>query len=107
MEAAAQTYFNKPASELNLTEAAMIAGLPQAPSEYNPFLDSKAALQRRNEVLGTMWEQGYITRARYLKARTSGLGLNEGHRYTHGQRPVPLPPGRTGTDQTLRDQHGP
>jgi penicillin-binding protein 1A len=83
VEAAAQTYFNEPASELKLTQAAMIAGLPQAPSEYNPFLDSKAALQRRNEVLGTMWEQGYITRARYLKARTSGLGLEEGHRYTH------------------------
>jgi penicillin-binding protein 1A len=83
VEAAAQTYFNKSAEELNLTEAAMIAGLPQAPSEYNPFLDPKAALQRRNEVLGTMWEQGYITRARYLKARTSGLGLNAGHRYTH------------------------
>jgi penicillin-binding protein 1A len=83
VEAAAQTYFDKPSKELNLTEAAMIAGLPQAPSEYNPFLDPKAALQRRNEVLGTMREQGYITRARYLKARTSGLGLHAGHRYTH------------------------
>jgi penicillin-binding protein 1A len=82
VEAASQTYFDKPASELNLTEAAMIAGLPQAPSEYNPFLDPKAALQRRNEVLGTMFEQGYITHARFLKARTSGLGLNAGHRYT-------------------------
>jgi penicillin-binding protein 1A len=87
VEAASQTYFNKPAKELNLTEAAMIAGLPQAPSEYNPFLDPKAALQRRNEVLGTMWEQGYITRARYLKARTSGLGLHAGHRYTHVNDP--------------------
>jgi penicillin-binding protein 1A len=82
VEAASQTYFDKPAAELNLTEAAMIAGLPQAPTEYNPFLDPKAALQRRNEVLGTMREQGYITRARYLKARTSGLGLHAGHRYT-------------------------
>ena len=82
VEAAAQTYFNKPASELNLIESALIAGLPQAPSEYNPFLDPKAALQRRNEVLGTMYEQGYITRDRYLKARTSGLGLHEGHRYS-------------------------
>jgi penicillin-binding protein 1A len=82
VEAAAQTYFNKPAKELNLTEAALIAGLPQAPSEYNPFFDPKAALQRRNEVLGTMWEQGYITRDRYLKARTSGLGLDKGNRYT-------------------------
>ena len=82
VEAAAQTYFAKPASELNLIESALIAGLPQAPSEYNPFLDPKAALQRRNEVLGTMYEQDYITRDRYLKARTSGLGLHEGHRYT-------------------------
>ena len=87
VEAAAQTYFNKPAKELNLTESAMIAGLPQAPSEYNPFLDPKAALQRRNEVLGTMREQGYITRDRYLQARTSGLGLNAGHRYTHVDDP--------------------
>jgi penicillin-binding protein 1A len=87
VEAAAQTYFAKPASELNLTEAAMIAGLPQAPSEYNPFLDPKAALQRRNEVLGTMREQGYITRARFLKARTSGLGLDAGHRYTTVHEP--------------------
>jgi penicillin-binding protein 1A len=87
VEAAAQTYFNKAAIELNLTEAAMIAGLPQAPSEYNPFLDPKAALQRRNEVLGTMWEQGYITGARYLKAKTSGLGLHAGHRYTHVNDP--------------------
>jgi penicillin-binding protein 1A len=88
VEAASQTYFDKPASELNLTEAAMIAGLPQAPSEYNPFLDPKAALQRRNEVLGTMWEQGYITRARYLKARTSGLGLQEGHQYRTPTNPL-------------------
>jgi penicillin-binding protein 1A len=87
VEAASQTYFDKPAKELNLTEAAMIAGLPQAPSEYNPFLDPKAALQRRNEVLGTMWEQGYITHARFLKARTSGLGLHAGHRYTHVNDP--------------------
>jgi penicillin-binding protein 1A len=87
VEAAAQTYFNKPAKELNLTESALIAGLPQAPSEYNPFFDPKAALQRRNEVLGTMWEQGYITRQRYLKARTSGLGLDKGHRYSHVNDP--------------------
>ncbi|HEY2478063.1 MAG TPA: transglycosylase domain-containing protein [Solirubrobacterales bacterium] len=87
VEAASQTYFDKPAKELNLTEAALIAGLPQAPSEYNPFLDPKAALQRRNEVLGTMWEQGYMTHARFLKARTSGLGLHAGHRYTHVNDP--------------------
>ena len=80
-EAAAQTYFSKPAKDLNLTEAALIAGLPQAPSEYNPFLDPKAALKRRNEVLGTMVEQGYITRAEYATARTHGLGVKPGDKY--------------------------
>jgi penicillin-binding protein 1A len=81
-EAAAQTYFNKPVKHLNLTEAALLAGLPQAPSEYNPFLYPKAALQRRNEVLGTMVDQGYITQAEYREARTKGLGLDRGHKYT-------------------------
>ena len=80
-EAAAQTYFAKPAKDLGLTEAALIAGLPQAPSEYNPFLDPKAALKRRNEVLEVMWDQGYISGDEYAKARTSGLGLNPGHKY--------------------------
>jgi penicillin-binding protein 1A len=80
-EAAAQTYFGKPARELDLTEAALIAGLPQAPSEYNPFLDPKAALKRRNEVLEAMAEQGYISQQEYLDARTEGLGLNPGDKY--------------------------
>ena len=80
-EAAAQTYFGKPARDLNLTEAAMIAGLPQAPSEYNPFLDPQAALQRRNEVLGAMHDQGYIDGSEYRRAIHSGLGLHPGHKY--------------------------
>ena len=80
-EAAAQTYFGRPAKELGLKEAALLAGLPQAPSEYNPFLDPKAALKRRNEVLGAMHEQGYIGGGEYATARTEGLGLNPGHKY--------------------------
>ncbi|HEV2857787.1 MAG TPA: transglycosylase domain-containing protein [Solirubrobacterales bacterium] len=80
-EAASQTYFSKPAKKLNLTEAALLAGLPQAPSEYNPFLDPKAALKRRNEVLLVMHEQGYITGDEYRTARTHGLGLNPGDKY--------------------------
>jgi penicillin-binding protein 1A len=82
-EAASQTYFDKPVKDLSLTEAALLAGLPQAPSEYNPFLYPNAAKQRRNEVLGTMVEQGYITPAEYRVAKTSGLGLDPGHKYTH------------------------
>jgi penicillin-binding protein 1A len=80
-EAAAQTYFSKPAKELNLTEAALLAGLPQAPSEYNPLLDPKAALKRRNEVLGAMAEQGYVSGEEFREARTRGLGLDPGNKY--------------------------
>jgi penicillin-binding protein 1A len=80
-EAAAQTYYGKPARELELTEAAMIAGLPQAPSEYNPLLDPRAALERRNQVLEAMEEQGYITESEYREAIGKGLGLDPGHKY--------------------------
>ena len=80
-EAASQTYFSKPAKDLNLTEAALLAGLPQAPSEYNPFLDPKAALKRRNEVLQVMHEQDYIDGEEYREARTRGLGLDAGEKY--------------------------
>jgi len=80
-EAAAQTYYGKPARELDLAEAAMIAGLPQAPSEYNPFLDPRAARERRDQVLTAMEGQGYITPDEYRAAVHSGLDLNPGHKY--------------------------
>ena len=63
VQAAAETYFSKHASELTLAQAAMIAGLPQAPSQYNPLLNPRAAQVRRNEVSKAMEEQGDITRA--------------------------------------------
>ncbi len=50
VEAAAVTFFDKHAKNLDLAESAMIAGLPQAPSQYNPFRNEQAAIQRRNEV---------------------------------------------------------
>jgi penicillin-binding protein 1A len=81
VQAAAETYFSKPVSKLDLPEAALIAGLPQAPSEYNPLLNSKGAIQRRNEVLKAMFEQGYIDQASYEDALRAGLGLNRGHKY--------------------------
>jgi penicillin-binding protein 1A len=80
-EAASQTYFSKPADDLDLTEAAMLAGLPQAPSEYNPFLDPKAALKRRNEVLAAMAEEGYISSEEAREAGTRGLGIDPGKKY--------------------------
>ena len=80
-EAAAQTYFSKPAKDLTLTESALIAGLPQAPSEYNPFLDPGAAIDRRNDVLQAMEEQGYISTEEYGEAIDRGLGLDAGTKY--------------------------
>ena len=82
VEAAAQTFFNKPASELNVTESALLAGLPQAPSQYNPFTDPNAALKRRNNVLENMAKQGYLTPEEAQRAQAAGLGLEAGTKYS-------------------------
>jgi penicillin-binding protein 1A len=81
VQAAAETYFNRGVSHLDLPQAAMIAGLPQAPSQYNPFVNPKAALERRNEVLLAMEQQGYISQADYDQASQADLGLEPGHKY--------------------------
>ena len=65
IEAAAETYFSRTARELNLEQAALIAGLPQAPSSYDPFRNPEAALDRRNEVLHAMLVSGDITSSQY------------------------------------------
>ena len=76
VEAAAQTYFGKPAKELSLTEAALIAGLPQAPSEYNPFLDPQAALRAPQRGAGGDAGAGLHQPAPNTARRSSsGLGL--------------------------------
>jgi penicillin-binding protein 1A len=79
--AAAQTYFSRPASQLNVAQAAMIAGLPQAPTQYDPFRDADAALQRRNEVLGAMLATHQLTPAAYNWAVKLPLGLQPGQLY--------------------------
>jgi len=58
---AAQTYFGKELSELTIEEAAMLAGLPKAPSAANPFINPGRALERRNYVLRRMQENGFIS----------------------------------------------
>ncbi len=60
VEAAAQTYFGKPAAELDLAESALLAGLPQAPSLYNPLLNPEEAKKRQVVVLGLMEKEGLI-----------------------------------------------
>ncbi|HEX2466732.1 MAG TPA: transglycosylase domain-containing protein [Solirubrobacterales bacterium] len=81
VEAASQVYFNKHVSELDLDEAALLAGLPQAPSEYNPFLSPEAAKARRNAVLQRMYEEAYIDAFERDQALQDGLGLERGYRY--------------------------
>jgi penicillin-binding protein 1C len=74
-ESAARRYFGKPASELTIAEAALLAGLPKAPSYYLPTKHPKRALVRRNSVLQRMWQEGCITRAQYTQAKKRPLGV--------------------------------
>ncbi|PHM74028.1 peptidoglycan glycosyltransferase/peptidoglycan DD-transpeptidase MrcA [Xenorhabdus kozodoii] len=71
--AAAQVYFGKNANELTLSEIAMIAGLPKAPSTFNPLYSYDRAVSRRNVVLGRMLEEGYITQRQYNEAKEEKL----------------------------------
>jgi penicillin-binding protein 1A len=87
IEGAAETFFDKHAKDLTLSEAATLAGLPQAPSQYNPFRNPQAALTRRNEVLDKMAENGFITRARAITAKARSLALRKGSRYTTRREP--------------------
>ncbi|MGA9522491.1 MAG: PBP1A family penicillin-binding protein [Myxococcaceae bacterium] len=75
VEAAAQGYFGKPAARLSLAEAALLAGLPRAPSFYNPRRNPEAAKQRRNLILGLMAREGLITAEEAQKAQAEPLSL--------------------------------
>lgn len=68
VEAAAQVYFGKSVNELNLAQTAMIAGLPKAPSRYNPISNPRRAMIRRDWILGRMKDLGYITHEEYSDA---------------------------------------
>jgi len=75
VEAAAQMYFNKHAKDLTLSEAALLAGLPQAPSGYDPFRNRAGALRRRDEVLRAMVQQGYLRQKAANRAMRAPLDL--------------------------------
>jgi len=76
IEEASKTYFNKSAKDLTLPEAALLAGLPQAPSLYSPYVNPDLATSRRNEVLKKMREQGYISEKEKKDAQASPLVVN-------------------------------
>ncbi len=87
IEAASQTYYSKPASELKLKEAALLAGLPQQPSVFDPFQRPEEAVRRRNVVLQAMLEANFITRNQYDKAVEAPLELKQGRLYTRIREP--------------------
>jgi len=66
--AAAEVYYGKKLNQLTLAQTAMIAGLPKAPTKYNPINNPRRAKQRRDYILKKMWEQHYITKEQYTQA---------------------------------------
>ena len=75
IEAAALTYFGKPSKDLTLAEAAMLAGMPQAPTEYDPFVNPDLAKKRQAIVLDLMAKQHMISQQEADDAKASNLVL--------------------------------
>jgi penicillin-binding protein 1A len=82
VQAASLIFFDKPVNRLNLQQSALLAGLPQAPSQYNPFKDPAAARGRRNQVLAKMLELHYISAAQAAAAESAPLGVKRGYHYS-------------------------
>lgn len=81
VQAASLTFFDRDVGQITLPQAALLAGLPQAPTSYNPFGNPNDARARRNLVLDQMADQGYITPERAAQAKAAGLGLKRGQAY--------------------------
>jgi penicillin-binding protein 1A len=88
VEAAAQTYFSESAKDLSLAQASLLAGLPQAPSSFDPFANPRAARIRRKQVLRAMLTTGVITKRQYRRTvRDKNLHLKAGQLYKKIQQP--------------------
>lgn len=75
VEASSQVYFGKHANELTLAESALLAGLPRGPNIYSPYVDTKAAIERRATVLAGMMKEGYITQKQLEMAQKEPIVL--------------------------------
>ncbi|MEW6541531.1 MAG: penicillin-binding protein 1A [Bacillota bacterium] len=89
IEAAARTYFGKSVSELDLSEAATLAGLPKGPSIYSPYRDLQAAVNRRDTVLDLMWRYEFVSREEAEEAKAKPIELG---RPATGDNPAPRYP---------------
>ena len=75
IRAAAKKYYSKSLENLTVAEMAMLAGLPKAPSKYNPVANPSRALTRRNWIIGRMHELGYIDKAQHDEAINAPIGI--------------------------------
>ena len=87
--AASQVYFHKKPADLTWAEAALLAGLPQAPSAYNPYVNPKKAMARRNEVLQNLVETGKLSREEAAVMADTPLGLNAASRDSNSSNQAP------------------
>ncbi|UDM38538.1 penicillin-binding protein PBP1a [Acinetobacter haemolyticus] len=85
--AAAKIYYNKNLDQLSIAQMAMIAGLPKAPSKYNPVVNPTRALERRNWILGRMLQLGYINQAQYKQAIAEPVNLDMPERGINNKYP--------------------
>ena len=86
VQAASRIYFSRPVWKLDLRRAALLAGLPQAPTDYNPILNPAGARERRDEVLAKMADLGFVSEAEARAAEGEGLGLDVSRSFfTHRQ----------------------
>jgi penicillin-binding protein 1A len=88
--AASQLFFNKPVSQLDLAQVALLAGLPQAPTSYNPFDHPGLARSRRHDVLQAMVTSRYITQAQADAADAQPLQTQPNNYYSARQQPYVL-----------------
>jgi len=77
IEAAAQNYFGKHVWELNLSESAVLAGLPKGPSKYNPFSNPRGAKRRQWYVLQRMYQNGFISKEEAINAKEALIKIKE------------------------------
>jgi penicillin-binding protein 1A len=81
VEAASRIYFGKHVKDLTLDEAALLAGLPKAPTKYNPFRNPERVKERRNYVLQRMYEDGYITKEELQRYSSMPVKVKLENRY--------------------------
>lgn len=106
VQAAAQTYFGKDISKLDLAQCALLAGLPNRPSDLNPYHSKQAAKAQRTLVLQDMLQQHYITPAQFTQADAEPIRLASSHPPAQGSRVYHAHYFTDYVIQQLKDQYG-